>query len=154
MHKGAGIRGADIRDMRTRIIREVSKESSGYDVKNGPGGIKEIEFLAQYLQLRHIKKFPALIVYNTVLAIKRLAKYGILDIHLEESLLTCHRLLKTVDTILRLNEEDSVRADSEVPDIIKLFLNLESRDELSKKIEYARNRVIEIAGMFYGSLDN
>jgi len=154
MKRGAEIRGRDISSMRRRIIREVSKESSGYDVKNGPGGTKEIEFLTQYLQLRHAKKFPHLMVYDTVSAVKRLAKYGILDMNSEDLLLTCHTFLKTVDTILRLNEEDSVKTDSEVLDIITLFLDLGSRDELFKKIEVARKKVIEMTEKFYGGLNH
>jgi hypothetical protein len=93
-------------------------------------------------------------VYDTVSAVKRLAKYGILDMNSEDLLLTCHRFLKTVDTILRLNEEDSVKTDSEVLDIITLFLDLGSRDELFKKIEVARKKVIEITEKFYGGLNH
>ncbi len=55
--RGAEVSGHDIKNMRKRIIREIARETSGYDLKNGPGGIKEIEFLVQYLQLRHVARY-------------------------------------------------------------------------------------------------
>lgn len=149
MKRGVEIKAPDIRDMRERIVREVSKESSGYDLKAGPGGIKEIEFLVQYLQLKHIKKFPHLIIFNTVSAIKRLAKYGILDVVSEELFLRFHRFLKSVDTLLRLNEEDVLKTDSELLDIIVVSLKLGSRSELIEKIENTRSKVVEAVERFY-----
>lgn len=149
MKRGVEIKAPDIRDMRERIVREVSRESSGYDLKAGPGGIKEIEFLVQYLQLKHIKKFPHLIIFNTVSAIKRLAKYGILDVVSEELFLRFHRFLKSVDTLLRLNEEDVLKTDSELLDIIVVSLKLGSRSELIEKIENTRSKVVEAVERFY-----
>ena len=43
MQRGKEISGSGVRDMRKRIIKEISKESSGaYDLKHGPGGIPGI----------------------------------------------------------------------------------------------------------------
>jgi glutamate-ammonia-ligase adenylyltransferase len=147
--RGVEITGSGMRAMRKRIINEVSKESTGYDVKNGPGGIKEIEFLTQYLQLKHVRNFPDLTVSSTVAAIKRLANYGILDRVSEELFLTSHGFLKSVDTLLRLNEEDSVRIGSEVLDVMTTFLNLGSKDELIKKILDTRQNVIRTTERLY-----
>jgi glutamate-ammonia-ligase adenylyltransferase len=149
MKRGVEIIGPGMRDMRKRIVREVSKESSGYDLKAGPGGIKEIEFLVQYLQLKHIRKFPHLIIFDTVSAIKRLAKYGILDVVSEGLFLRFHGFLKAVDTLLRLNEEDVLKTDSELLDIIVVSLKLRSRAELIEKIEKTRRKVVEAVDRFY-----
>ncbi len=62
MRRGPEINGSGIKAMRERIVGEVSKDSSGYDLKNGPGGIKEIEFVTQFLQLNHARTFPDLII--------------------------------------------------------------------------------------------
>ena len=70
LKRGIEIRGSVIKNFRKRIIDEISKESPGsYDIKHGPGGIKEIEFLVQYLQLSNTKRFTKLPVSNTVAAI-------------------------------------------------------------------------------------
>lgn len=149
MKRGFEIKSSAVKAMRKRIISEVSKESSGYDVKNGPGGTKEIEFLTQYLQLKHSKTFPGLIIHSTVSAIKRLAKYGILDRDSEELFLISHRFLKSIDALLRLNEEDAVKIDSELPDIIVTSLNLRSKAELFEKIEDTRRKIVELTDRFY-----
>lgn len=148
MQRGKEISGADVKDMRKRIVHEISKEASGYDLKLGPGGIKEIEFLVQYLQLKLSRRIPELITQDTVTAIKRLATYGILDRDTEKSLLHAHWFMRTVDTILRLNEEDVLKFDSELIDIILTFLNLKSKDDLFKQIEDIRQMITETTSKF------
>jgi glutamate-ammonia-ligase adenylyltransferase len=135
--------------MRKRIIHEISREFSGYDIKNGPGGIKEIEFLIQYLQLKHAANLPDLVTHNTVTAIKRLRRYAILDADTTKLLLNSHMFFRTIDTLLRLNDEDVLKINSELIDIIIKFLNLKSKDELIKKIEDMRQKIVEITRKFY-----
>jgi [glutamine synthetase] adenylyltransferase / [glutamine synthetase]-adenylyl-L-tyrosine phosphorylase len=147
--RGKEVSGADIREMRKRIIREVSKETSGYDLKLGPGGINEIEFLVQYLQLKHSARIPELIIQNTVTAIKRLIACGIIDGDTGGCLLHAHRFIRTVDTILRINDEEVLKGDFEVIRIVANFLNSPSPDALMKKIEDVRQTIVRIAGRLY-----
>lgn len=149
MQRGKEISGSDIKDMRRRIIHEVSLESAGYDVKLGPGGIKEIEFLIQYLQLKHGASQSELLTHNTVIAIGRLSRYAILDVDTGKHLLHAHRFLRTVDTLLRLNEENALSIDSELVDIIIKFLNMKSKDILITQIQDMRQRMLEITTRFY-----
>ncbi len=66
----------DIRAMRKRMEEEVGKESGKqYNIKQGAGGLVDIEFLVQYLQLLHGKKHRRVRVpgtYNALRALKRL----------------------------------------------------------------------------------
>jgi glutamate-ammonia-ligase adenylyltransferase len=151
LQRGREVSSHHIKDMRKRIVRELSKESSGYDVKLGPGGIKEIEFVVQYLQLRHCADIPDLILHNTVAAIKRLAQYAILDRDTEEYLLNAYRFLRTVETILRLNEENVLRKDSELIDIIVGFLGDSSEEKLLHQIKDIRKKILLITERVYGS---
>ena len=50
---GSSISAADVRGMRERIQKELSKETAGYDIKLGYGGLEELEFTVQYLQLKN-----------------------------------------------------------------------------------------------------
>ena len=149
LRRGHEMAGSLIEDMRKRIISEVSKESSGYDIKNGPGGIKEVEFLAQYLQLKHAAVRPELIVHNTINAFQRLAKYAILDRKTEDFLVQSHHFLKALDTLLRLNEEEVVKADSALLPILSEFLQMKSTDLLLKKIRETRQKVYRVAHAWY-----
>jgi hypothetical protein len=57
--------------------------------------------------------------------------------------------LKAVDTLLRFNEEDVVKADSELLDVISGFLKMPSTDMFLKKIEAIRRKVYIIAQTYY-----
>ncbi|MEW5706141.1 MAG: bifunctional [glutamate--ammonia ligase]-adenylyl-L-tyrosine phosphorylase/[glutamate--ammonia-ligase] adenylyltransferase [Actinomycetota bacterium] len=145
VQRGREIKGSYVKDIRRRIINEVSRESAGYDIKLGPGGIEEIEFLVQYLQLKHASDYPDLITRKTTTAIERLAKHGIIDSKDKELLLDAYRFMRTVETLLRLNEEKVLKVGSELADVIVDFLSLKDRDELIGRVEGARKSVVELA---------
>jgi len=151
LQRGREVGSRHIKDMRKRIVRELSKESSGYDIKLGPGGIKEMEFVVQYLQLKHCADIPDLVLHNTVAAIKRLAHYAILDRETEEYLLNAYRFLRTVETILRLNEEGVLLKDSDLIDIIVRFLGDSSEEKLLYRIKDIRKKILLITERVYGS---
>lgn len=48
------------------------------EVKLGPGGIRTVEFFTQSLQIRHAGRIPELLTGNTLEALGRLNRYGIL----------------------------------------------------------------------------
>ena len=148
--RGIEISGTVIKNFRKRIIDEISKESpDAYDIKHGPGGIKEIEFLVQYLQLSNTKRFTKLSVSNTVAAIKQLSRYALIHKGTKEFLLQSHRFLKTVETILRLNGEDLLKVDSKLSDMIAGFINLRAKEDLVDRVEETRNRICEITREYY-----
>lgn len=151
MLRGKEVSSAYIKDMRRRIMRSISAGFSGYDVKLGSGGIKEIEFLVQYLQLKNGARLPELIVHNTGDAIKSLLRYDVIDSRTEEFLLSAHGFLRTLETLLRLNEEYVVKKDSEITDIIVRFLNLGSGDELFRQIKGTGKKIAALTGKFYGN---
>ena len=69
-----------IRDMRRRMETEVSKENAEYyDIKVGPGGIVDIEFIVQYLKLLHGSEYPSIRVTNTLLSLELLYKEGVFN---------------------------------------------------------------------------
>jgi glutamate-ammonia-ligase adenylyltransferase len=71
---------ADIRTMRGRMEEEVGKESSAhYNIKQGAGGLVDIEFLVQYLQLLHGRKHPRIRVPGTYNALRALRKERLLN---------------------------------------------------------------------------
>ncbi|MBI4687346.1 MAG: bifunctional [glutamate--ammonia ligase]-adenylyl-L-tyrosine phosphorylase/[glutamate--ammonia-ligase] adenylyltransferase [Nitrospirae bacterium] len=149
IERGKEINAAYIRDMRSRILHELSKDSIGYDIKRGMGGIGEIEFLLEYLQMKHAAALPILITHNTAVALKRLMRYGIVSKDTGEFLLHAYKFLRTIETFLRFNEEDVLKTDSETADVIMRFLGLKSRQELINQIEYKRNKTVSIVNGLY-----
>ena len=55
----------DVRHMRNRMRRELSRAGPGeFDLKQDPGGIADIEFLAQYWALRWAQDYPPVAMFS------------------------------------------------------------------------------------------
>jgi [glutamine synthetase] adenylyltransferase / [glutamine synthetase]-adenylyl-L-tyrosine phosphorylase len=55
---------SEVRAMRERMRRELSRgDASHFDVKQDPGGIADIEFLAQYWALEWAREYPAVVMF-------------------------------------------------------------------------------------------
>jgi [glutamine synthetase] adenylyltransferase / [glutamine synthetase]-adenylyl-L-tyrosine phosphorylase len=72
---------SDVRDMRLRMRRELSKSGAGqFDIKQDAGGIADIEFLVQYWVLAAAIDHPQLLLHtDNVRQLERLAAAGILE---------------------------------------------------------------------------
>jgi len=98
----------DVRDLNRRIKRELLRPRStqatqaGFDLKNGEGGIREIEFFVQALQLIHGGKQPSLRVRGTLAALDALLFAGFVtdDEHL--GLCEAYRWLRHAEHVLQL----------------------------------------------------
>jgi len=69
----------DLKEMRQRMeVERVHSDGSGRHIKLGPGGIVDIEFITQYLQLKHGGQDPDLRTPSTLESLRRLARGGYL----------------------------------------------------------------------------
>lgn len=94
---------AEIRAMRERQLAEIAQEGPGrFHPKAGRGGLVDIEFLVQYLQLRHGPGDPALRVTGTARALEALAEAGRLAAEDAASLLEAYRFLRRLENRLRI----------------------------------------------------
>jgi glutamate-ammonia-ligase adenylyltransferase len=96
----------DVADMRTRMERD--RPAAGpWDMKNLRGGLVDIEFIAQYLQLRHApdrsQDRPAIISANTTEALRRLRAGEFLDTKTADTLIAAMRLWRNVQGVIRLS---------------------------------------------------
>ena len=91
-----------IRNMRERIQAELSRETDHYDLKLGYGGLNELEFMIQYLQLKHVGEKPEVVVPNTPLAIRRLMKYGFLSQEDADDIESIYFFYREIETMIRL----------------------------------------------------
>lgn len=92
---------ADVADMRARIAREFPGRSI-WDVKYVRGGLVDVEFIAQYLQLRHGHARPDVLSTSTADALRRLRQAGLLDATVADELLEALMLWHAVQSRLRL----------------------------------------------------
>lgn len=88
----------DIREMKTRIEREARWGSTKFlDVKMGQGGIRELEFVVQTLQIIHGGRIRELRVRDTIGGIKALSKANLLGSADANSLIDAYRFLRLVE---------------------------------------------------------
>ncbi len=93
---------ADVRDMRQRIAAEKGTENI-WELKQVRGGLVDLEFIAQYLQLVHAAERPRVLDQNTLSALARMAGQGVIDRPAFEMLHAAGRLLHDLTQILRLS---------------------------------------------------
>ncbi len=92
---------ADVLDMRKLMLAE--QGSTGvWDIKRARGGLVEVEFIAQTLQLIHAAKHPAILDSNTWAALTSLAGAGVLDPATGQALRDASSLYHRVTQVLRL----------------------------------------------------
>ncbi len=89
---------ADVRDMRLRMRRELSRSKAGqFDIKQDAGGIADIEFLVQYWVLAAAADHPALVTYSdNIRQLEGLAAVGVLDLETAEWLKQAYIGYRTV----------------------------------------------------------
>lgn len=142
--KGKEVSAADIRAMRERILRELSKEREGYDIKLGPGGIEELEFTVQYLQLIHCGRNRDLAVQGTLEAVNRLHAADLIEKGEAGLLRDSYLFYRTLESFMRLRGEPVLgKTGMTVADSAE-FMGVGGADELLVQIERRRRTVGEI----------
>jgi glutamate-ammonia-ligase adenylyltransferase len=92
---------ADVLEMRAMVEEEKGGEGA-WDLKQAPGGLVDIEFIAQYLLLLHAPERPALVSPETETVLSAAAEAGVLPAAEADVLLPALRLYQALIQILRL----------------------------------------------------
>ncbi|MFO1127383.1 MAG: bifunctional [glutamine synthetase] adenylyltransferase/[glutamine synthetase]-adenylyl-L-tyrosine phosphorylase [Rhodospirillales bacterium] len=91
----------DVADMRERLAREFGS-GSAWEIKHRRGGLIDIAFMVQYLQLLHAGSRPEVLVTGTRDALARLAAAGLIATETAAGLSEALSLWLTVQSRLRL----------------------------------------------------
>jgi len=97
----------ELRAMRDRIIAEGVRNRPSwdqFDVKLGVGGIREVEFLVQSLQLIYGGRHPELDEPNTLRCLDRLHELRLLDQEVVDELKACYTFLRRVEHWVQLDQ--------------------------------------------------
>src|SRR5437016_1117358 len=108
--------------MRERMEREIAGESGGlYNSKLGRGGLVDVEFAAQFLQLAHGAREPSVRSANTSQALALLLKHGHLGPQDHAALARGYRFLRRLESRLRIVRDRSVdRIPESGPELLRL----------------------------------
>jgi len=121
----------EIAEVRTRMERELGRETRGrVHVKYGRGGLVDVEFLVQALQLVHGHRHPDVRRFTTAAALKGLSRAGALEAVAASELLERYCFLRRVSAALRLlgaRPSDTLELAGPMPARVATALGYESR---------------------------
>jgi len=93
---------------RRRMEKELAGENGDfYNLKFGPGGLLDIDFIAQYFQLRHGREHPSLRVRSTLPALASLGEEGLIDPDSAVVLARGYRFLRRIENRIRIVRDRS-----------------------------------------------
>lgn len=104
-----------MRDLHAQIRREVARKDMADHVKLGPGGIREIEFIAQVFQLIRGGRDPALQIRPTLSVLKLLVERRLIPGETEDELREAYIFLRRLEHHLQYVEDKQTHMLPESP---------------------------------------
>jgi glutamate-ammonia-ligase adenylyltransferase len=101
---------AALRELHLQIQREVERRELSGNIKLGPGGIREVEFIAQVFQLVRGGHDPGLRVRPTLAVLPLLAQRNLLPANAEEELTQAYRFLRNLEHRLQYLDDQQTHA--------------------------------------------
>jgi len=129
---------AEIRRLRQRMEKEIAREGSGhFNIKTGRGGMVDVEFLTQFLQLKYGAQHPELRCQSTLEALRSLAACSLLTDTEHQLLSSGYKFLRRLENRLRLVHDQSINELSNEPRYLRKLARRLGYPEKPKKPEAA-----------------
>ncbi|CCW34482.1 glutamine synthetase adenylyltransferase [Chthonomonas calidirosea] len=149
---------ASIVENKRRIERKCALErQTESNIKVGYGGIRDIEFIVQRLQLLHGGKLPSLRTSNTLQALQRLHQAGVLSKETHRDLAEDYVFLRTLEHRLQLlhGHQTQTLPPPHSPERLRLArrMGFDSSDAFETELAQRRSRVhTYLQNLFYGEM--
>jgi len=140
-----------VREMKLTIEKEANNIN---DIKRSKGGIRDVEFLTQALQLLNIKKHPDLLTGNTLKALKILKQKGLLSKEEARKLESDYIHLRKIEHYLQLeNDTQTHTVPSSKEARLKLsgYFNFNSESEFLNHLANIRKEISDIFNRVTGT---
>jgi glutamate-ammonia-ligase adenylyltransferase len=99
----------EIHRLRMRMETEIAREAErSYNIKTGRGGMVDIEFIVQYLQMKYGRDYPDIRQTNTITTLKAIRSYAILRDDDCATLLDGYKFLRRLENRLRIFHDYSM----------------------------------------------
>ena len=133
-----------LREMKGLIEREVRRKGIQQDVKLGPGGIREVEFVVQAFQLIRGGQVPALRNPNLLQVLPRLEDEGLLPSEVVQELRDAYIFLRDVEHRLQaVADRQTQRLPDDETEWLRLAFSMghEDTDSFMEALGHHRERV-------------
>ncbi len=133
-----------LREMKSRIDAERSRARMADNIKLGPGGIREVEFVAQMLQLIWAGRKPHLKISRVGATLAALVEEGLMEAPECRELTTAYEFLRDAEHgIQALRDEQTQQLPASAPDRLRLSLMMgfDSYDAFIAELNRHRQRV-------------
>jgi [glutamine synthetase] adenylyltransferase / [glutamine synthetase]-adenylyl-L-tyrosine phosphorylase len=100
---------SEIHRLRMRMENELAKETAGsYNIKTGRGGMVDVEFIVQFLQLKHGHRHPEIRSFNTLTALDAMRRLEIISDEEFVTLSKGYSFLRRLENRLRIIHDYSM----------------------------------------------
>jgi [glutamine synthetase] adenylyltransferase / [glutamine synthetase]-adenylyl-L-tyrosine phosphorylase len=137
----------DVADMRRAIALEKG-ENDVWDLKLAAGGLVDIDFIAQYLQLVHAAHKPEILSVSTLQVLGHAARLGLLPPSQAEILRAAARLYHDLTQILRLCVTGKFNAETAGEDLLRVMARAGDTPDFSTLEARLREMQAEVRRVF------
>jgi glutamate-ammonia-ligase adenylyltransferase len=138
---------SDVAEMRRAIATEKGDDDI-WDLKYAKGGMVDIEFIAQYLQLVHAAEHPEILNVNTLMVLDNAAHLGVLPPSAVEVLRPAARLYHDLTQILRLCVSASFHPEIAGEDLLRVLTRAGDAPDFSSLEARVRETQAEVRRVF------
>jgi glutamate-ammonia-ligase adenylyltransferase len=121
----------DVREMRAMIEKEKGTRDV-WHTRNFNGGLVDVEFIAQFLQIAHAAEDPSVLSQNTGRALRNLTAAGVLNAADGDTLIRAAELYQDIAHILRLCTDGRFNPATAPRDLIDLLLQTTGEPDLAR----------------------
>ena len=137
----------DVADMRRAIALEKG-EGDVWDLKHAAGGLVDIDFIAQYLQLAHAADKPDILDVNTLHVLDNAARLGLLPTASVEILRAAVLLYHDLTQILRLCVSEGFNPETSGEDLLQIMARAGDAPDFSSLQARVKETQAEVRRVF------
>jgi glutamate-ammonia-ligase adenylyltransferase len=145
--RDAAVIASDVAEMRRAIALEKG-EAEFWDLKYAAGGMIDIEFIAQYLQLVHAAAHPEILDVSTLHVLDKAARLGVLTPSDLEVLRPAARLYHDLTQILRLCVSGKFKPETAGEDLLRVLARAGDAPDFSSLEARVRETQAEVRRVF------
>jgi len=137
----------DVAEMRRAIALEKGDDDI-WDLKYAAGGMVDIDFIAQYLQLVHAARKPAILDVSTLHVLDNAARLGVLPQSSAEVLRSATRLYHDLTQILRLCVSERFKPETSGEDLLRVMARAGDAPDFSSLEARVKETQTEVRRVF------